>query len=176
MGAWPLPTGDSLVVPSRAQVNLLGPCDRSFQRTPLTVSSAARPIARETPSPGAARHVGMGACNHPRVLQSCRSTPDVGSSSSSEEYRWSTSKRTECNCNSVEPTHGEACCRRCVPAVSFHLVPHSPYRPVLERERNTQVDRCLGRIARAASSWVTQAARCFGCRTESSRSTTTEPS
>jgi hypothetical protein len=76
----------------------------------------------------------------------------------------------------VEPTHGEACCRRCVPAVSFHLLPHSPYRPVLERERNAQVDRCLGRIARAASSWVTQAARCFGCRTESSRSTTTEPS
>ena len=92
MGAWPLPTGDSLVVPSRAQVNLLCPCDRSFQTTPLTISSAARPIARETPSPGAARHVGMGACNHPRVLQSCRSTPDVGSSSSSEEYRWSTSK------------------------------------------------------------------------------------
>jgi hypothetical protein len=91
MGAWPLPTGDSLVVPSRAQVNLLGPCDRSFQTTPLTMSSAARPIARETPSPGAARHVGMGACNRPRVLQSCRSTPDVGSSSS-EEYRWSTSK------------------------------------------------------------------------------------
>ena len=84
--------------------------------------------------------------------------------------------RTERNCNPVEPTHGEACCRRCVPAVSFHLLPHSPYRPVLERERNTQVDRCLGRIARAASSWVTQAARCFGCRTESSRSTTTEPS
>ena len=51
----------------------------------------------------------------------------------------------------VEPTHGEACCRRCVPAVSFHLLPHSPYRPVLERERNAQVDRCLGRIARAAS-------------------------
>ena len=76
----------------------------------------------------------------------------------------------------VEQTHGEACCRRCVPAVSFHLLPHSPYRPVLERERNAQVDRCLGRIARAASSWVTQAARCFGCRTESSRSTTTEPS
>jgi hypothetical protein len=91
MGAWPLPTGDSLVVPSRAQVNLLGPCDRSFQTTPLTMSSAERPIARETPSPGAARHVGMGACNRPRVLQSCRSTPDVGSSSS-EEYRWSTSK------------------------------------------------------------------------------------
>jgi len=45
----------------------------------------------------------------------------------------------------VELTHGEACCRRCVPAVSFHLLPHSPYRPVLERERNTQVDRCLGR-------------------------------
>ena len=84
--------------------------------------------------------------------------------------------RTERNCNSVEPTRREACCRRCVPAVSFHLVPHSPYRPVLERERNTQVYRCLGRIARAASSWVTQAARCFGCRTESSRSTTTEPS
>ena len=84
--------------------------------------------------------------------------------------------RTERNCNSVEPTRREACCRRCVPAVSFHLVPHSPYRPVLERERNTQVDRRLGRIARAASSWVTQAARCFGCRTESSRSTTTEPS
>ena len=58
----------------------------------------------------------------------------------------------------VEQTHGEACCRRCVPAVSFHLLPHSPYRPVLERERNAQVDRCLGRIARAASSWVTQAA------------------
>jgi hypothetical protein len=75
MGAWPLPTGDSLVVPSRAQVNLLGPCDRSFQTTPLTMSSAARPIARETPSPGAARRVGMGACNRPRVLQSCRSTP-----------------------------------------------------------------------------------------------------
>jgi hypothetical protein len=68
MGAWPLPTGDSLVVPSRAQVSLLGPCDRSFQMTPLTLSSAARPIARETPSPGAARHVGMGACNRPRVL------------------------------------------------------------------------------------------------------------
>jgi len=107
MGAWPLPTGDSLVVPSRAQVNLqLGPCDRSFQTRPPTMSSAARPIARETPSPGAARHVGMGACNRPRVLQSCRSTPDVGSSSS-EEYRWSTSK--DCsnvyNCNSVEPTH-----------------------------------------------------------------------
>jgi hypothetical protein len=29
MGAWPLPTGDSLVVPSRAQaqVYLLGPCE-----------------------------------------------------------------------------------------------------------------------------------------------------
>ena len=93
MGAWPLPTGDSLVVPSRAQVNLLGPCDRSFQTTPLTMSSAARPIARETPSPGAARHVGMGACNRPRVLQSCRSTPDVSAAPwSSEEYRWSTSK------------------------------------------------------------------------------------
>jgi hypothetical protein len=39
MGAWPLPTGDSLVVPSRALVNLLGPCDRSFQTTPLTMSS-----------------------------------------------------------------------------------------------------------------------------------------
>jgi hypothetical protein len=25
MGAWPLPTGDSLVVPSRAQVYLIGP-------------------------------------------------------------------------------------------------------------------------------------------------------
>ena len=95
MGAWPLPTGDSLVVPSRAQVNLLGPCDRSFQTTPLTMSSAARPIARETPSPGAARHVGMGACNRPRVLQSCRSTPDVGSSSSSEESG-GVPVRTEC--------------------------------------------------------------------------------
>jgi len=176
MGAWPLPTGDSLVVPSRAQVNLLGPWDRSFQTRPPTMSSAARPIARETPSPGAARHVGMGACNRPRVLQSCRSTPDVGSSSS-EEYRWSTSK----DCSNVIATRWSRRtemlgCRRCVPAVSFHLLPHSPYRPVLERERNTQVDRCLGRIARAASSWVTQAARCFGCRTESSRSTTTEPS
>ena len=82
MGAWPLPTGDSLVVPSRAEVYLLGPkifpSDRRFQTTPLTMSSAARPIAHETPGPGAARHVGMGACNRPRVLQSCRSTPDVG--------------------------------------------------------------------------------------------------
>jgi hypothetical protein len=76
MGAWPLPTGDSLVVPSRAQVNLLGPCDRSFQTTPLTMSSAARPIARETPSPGAARHIGMAACNRRRVLQIRRYTPD----------------------------------------------------------------------------------------------------
>jgi hypothetical protein len=83
--------------------------------------------------------------------------------------------RTKCNATRGADTR-EACCRRCVPAVSFHLLPHSPYRPVLERERNAQVDRCLGRIARAASSWVTQAARCFGCRTESSRSTTTEPS
>ena len=82
MGAWPLPTGDSLVVPSRAEVYVLvlGPCDRSFQTTPLTMSSAARPIAHETPGPGAARHVGMGACNRPRVLQRCRSAPDVGSS------------------------------------------------------------------------------------------------
>ena len=78
MGAWPLPTGDSLVVPSRAQVNLLGPCDRSFQTTPLTMSSAARPIARETPSPWAARHIGMGSCNRPRDLQRGRASPDVG--------------------------------------------------------------------------------------------------
>jgi len=77
MGAWPLPTGDSLLVPSRAQVYLLGPCDRSFQTTPLTMTRAARHIAREMPSPGAARYVGMGACNRPRLLQSCRSTPDV---------------------------------------------------------------------------------------------------
>ncbi|MFN9904937.1 MAG: hypothetical protein ACK56F_02275, partial [bacterium] len=54
---------------ARAQVNLLGPCDRSFQTTPLTMSSAARPISRETPSPGAARHIGMAACNRRRVLQ-----------------------------------------------------------------------------------------------------------
>ncbi len=92
MGAWPLPTGDSLVVPSRAEpeVYLLRPCDGSFQTTQLTMSRAARPIAHETPGPGAARHVGMGACNRPRVLQRCRSAPNVGSSS--EEYRWSTSK------------------------------------------------------------------------------------
>jgi hypothetical protein len=38
MGAWPLPTGDSLVVPSRAQVYLIGPCDRSFQTTPLRLT------------------------------------------------------------------------------------------------------------------------------------------
>ncbi len=50
----------------------------------------------------------------------------------------------------------------------------SPNRPGRERERKAQVDRWLGRIARAASSWVTQAARCFGCRTESSSRTTTE--
>ena len=117
MGAWPLPTGDSLVVPSRALVNVLGPCDRSFQTTPLTMSSAARPIARETPSPGAARHVGMGACNRPRVLQSCRSTPDVGSSCS-EEYRWSTSPlRTELQL-------GGADTRRCLAAAgAFPLYP-----------------------------------------------------
>ena len=47
--------------------------------------------------------------------------------------------RTERNCNSVEPTRREACCRRCVPAVSFHLVPHSPYRPVLEEYTGRQM-------------------------------------
>jgi hypothetical protein len=93
MGAWPLPTGASLAVPSRAQVNLLGPCDRSFQTTPLTMSSAARPIARETPSPGAARHIGMGACNRPRVLQSCRSTPDVGCTEVCRVVPWSMLKK-----------------------------------------------------------------------------------
>ena len=118
MGAWPLPTGDSLVVPSRAQVNLLGPCDRSFQTRPLTMSSAARPIARETPSPGAARHVGMGACNRPRVLQSCRSTPDVGSSSS-EEYRWSTSK----DCSNVIATRWSRHTEKLAAAGAFPLYP-----------------------------------------------------
>jgi hypothetical protein len=41
MGAWPLPTGDSLVVPSRAQVYLIGPCDRSFQTTPLRLTMSS---------------------------------------------------------------------------------------------------------------------------------------
>ena len=41
MGAWPLPTGDSLVVPSRAQVYLIGPCDRSFQATPLRLTMSS---------------------------------------------------------------------------------------------------------------------------------------
>ena len=41
MGAWPLPTGGSLVVPSRAQVYLIGPCDRSFQTTPLRLTMSS---------------------------------------------------------------------------------------------------------------------------------------
>ena len=46
MGAWPLPTGDSLVVPSRAQVYLIGPCDRSFQTTPLRLTMSSGREAR----------------------------------------------------------------------------------------------------------------------------------
>jgi len=178
MGAWPLPTGDSLVVPSRAQVYLIGPCDRSFQTTPLRLTMSSGREAhrrRDTEAGGCASpwHGSLQPPEGPPELQI--RLPDVELKSTGgvlvKDFKYEVAR------SSVEPTsNGEACCRRCVPAVSFHLLPHSPYRPVLERERNTQVDRCLGRIARAASSWVTQAARCFGCRTESSRSTTTEPS
>jgi len=52
MGHWPLATGDSLVVPSRAQVNLPGPCDRSFQTTPLTMSSAGEAYHPRDAEPG----------------------------------------------------------------------------------------------------------------------------
>lgn len=52
MGAWPLPTGDSLVVPSRALVNVLGPCDRSFQTTPLTMSSGREAYRPRDTEPG----------------------------------------------------------------------------------------------------------------------------
>ena len=53
-GAWPLPTGDSLVVPSRAQVYLLGPSDRSFhwQTTPLTMTSGREAYRSRDPEPG----------------------------------------------------------------------------------------------------------------------------
>ena len=48
------PTGDSLVVPSRAQVYLLGPSDRSFhwQTTPLTMTSGREAYRSRDPEPG----------------------------------------------------------------------------------------------------------------------------
>jgi len=103
MGHWPLATGDSLVVPSRAQVNLPGPCDRSFQTTPLTMSRArglspTRHRARGLRvtlawEPATARGSSRGADRLP-TLAALKSTGGVP-------------VRTERNCNSVEPTHGE---------------------------------------------------------------------
>ena len=54
----------------------------------------------------------------------------------------------------------------------------SPFAvPARPRERTECTGRQMfGPDCQGSLGWVTQAARCFGCRTESSRSTTTEPS
>ena len=125
MGAWPLPTGDSLVVPSRAQVYLIGPCDRSFQTTPLRLTMSSGREAhrrRDTEAGGCASpwHGSLQPPEGPPELQI--RLPDVELKSTGgvlvKDFKYEVAR------SSVEPTsNGEACCRRCVPAVSFHLLP-----------------------------------------------------
>jgi len=137
MGAWPLPTGDSLVVPSRAQVYLIGPCDRSFQTTPLRLTMSSGREAhrrRDTEAGGCASpwHGSLQPPEGPPELQI--RLPDVELKSTGgvlvKDFKYEVAR------SSVEPTsNGEACCRRCVPAVSFHLLP-------LRRSERTE---CTGR-------------------------------
>ncbi len=122
MGAWPLPSGDSLVVPSRAQVYLIGPCDRSFQTTVtplrLTMSSGREAHRR--------RDTEAGACASPwhGSLQPPEGPPELQIRLPDVELKSTGQGLYEVARSSMEPTsNGEACCRRCVPAVSFHLLP-----------------------------------------------------
>ncbi len=124
----------------------------------LTMSSAARPIARETPSPG-----GCASRWHGN-LQPPAGPPEL----QVDSRRWQ-----QLQFRRVPVARGADTLRsllppvrsRCILSFTSPMNPHSPSRPVLERKRHAHVDRCLGRIARAASSWVIQVARCFGCRT-----------
>ena len=121
MGAWPLPTGDSLVVPSRAQVYLIGPCDRSFQTTPLRLTmSSGREAHRR-------RDTEAGGCASPwhGSLQPPEGPPElqIRLPGRGEEYWWSTDLTRFCQDHREPTSNGEACCRPCVPAVSFHLLP-----------------------------------------------------
>ena len=66
MGAWPLPTGDSLVVPSRAQVNLLQPRPIKLGRIGLGVAPGGPAVAgRQTNAPP--RRTGVPATGEPKI-------------------------------------------------------------------------------------------------------------
>jgi hypothetical protein len=123
MGAWPLPTGDSLVVPSRAQVYLIGPCDRSFQTvtTPLRLTMSSGREARRR------RDAEAGGCASPwhGSLQPPEGPPELQIRLPDVELKSTggVPVKTLRGCQDHWTSNGEACCRRCVPAVSFHLLP-----------------------------------------------------
>jgi hypothetical protein len=83
--------------------------------------------------------------------------------------------RTKCNA-----TRGADTRRSLLPPVRSRCILSftSPFAvPARPRERTECTGRQMfGPDCQGSLGWVTQAARCFGCRTESSRSTTTEPS
>jgi hypothetical protein len=145
MGAWPLPTGDSLVVPSRAQVYLIGPCDRSFQTTPLRLTmSSGREAHRR-------RDTEAGGCASPwhGSLQPPEGPPELQIRLPDVELK-STGGVPVKDFTRLPDIDGADFERRgLLPPVRSRCIlsftSPSPIRPVRERERNAQVDRWAAR-------------------------------
>jgi hypothetical protein len=146
MGAWPLPTGDSLVVPSRAQVYLIGPCDRSFQTTPLRLTMSSGREARRR------RDAEAGGCASPwhGSLQPPEGPPELQIRLPDVELK-STGGVPVKDFTRL-PRSSDIERRGLLPPVRSRCIlsftSPSPIRPVRERERNA-LRNSLGRALRA---------------------------